>query len=264
MLVVPMYKGSGLGNQLANYVSVRALALYKGYQFGVMFPERFKGHSFMQLDMGEHVIGGRVDVEGQAPQALPEGIEWYYRENIDLYEDGAIKGDYDPKMWLLEDNTMIHGLLQGENYYKGYKDDIKKWLEVKPLDMPDDLCVINFRGGEYKYVPDFFLPKSYWETCIGMMKAINPSMRFEVHTDDPGEARKFFPDYQIISNIGLNWRSVRYAKYLILSNSSFGFLPAWLGDAKLILAPKYWERHNKGRWQLLQNKTDRFTYVHSI
>lgn len=264
MLATPLYNGQGLGNQLANYVTTRCLALDKGYDFGVMFPERFKGSSFMKLDMGKPVVGGTINVEGRAPEALPEGFTSYYREYINSYPDGAIKGDYDPEIPLLEDNTLIHGLLQGENYYKHRKSEINEWLKVKPLDMPDDLCVINFRGGEYKYVKDFFLPKAYWDKCISIMKGKRSDMRFEVHTDDPDEARRFFPDYKIIKDIGINWRSVRYAKYLILSNSSFGFLPAWLGDAKVILAPMYWERHNLGRWQLYQNITDRFSYVHCI
>jgi len=261
MIITPFYKGQGLGNQLANYVTLRAIAIDKGYSFGVMYPENFKGKGFINLDIGLPVIGGVIPVEGQTPSVLPEGIERYYREYINFYTDGAVMGDYDPKIGLLEDNTMVHGLLQGENYYKHRKEEINQWLSVEPLEMSDDLCVINFRGGEYKYVADFFLPQSYWNKAIGMMKEINPDMRFEVHTDDPETARQFFPNFHIIKDIGLNWRSVRFAKYLILSNSSFGFLPAWLGDAKKILAPMYWERHNKGRWQMVQNKTDKFTYI---
>ena len=127
--------------------------------------------------------------------------------------------------------------------------------------MPDDLCVINFRGGEYKYVPEFFLPREYWNTAILWMKEINPNMRFEVHTDDPETARQFF-DYPIISNIELNWRAIRYAKHLIISNSSFAWFPAWLNtDVKEILAPKFWGRRNKGYWFLEQNQTKSFTYL---
>jgi len=255
MIVTPLYNGQGLGNQLHCYVTTRAIALDKGYDFGVMFPERFKGKSFMNLDMGKKVVGGVVSVEGQAPDTLPEGTQGYYREEM------IGNGEYDDKVFNLPDNAVLHGNLQGEDYYKSHKEEIKEWLKVEPIDMPDDLCVINFRGGEYKYVPEFFLPKSYWDDAIMLMKMLRPDMRFEVHTDDPDEARKFFPDFSIIQDIGLNWRSIRYAKYLIISNSSFAFLPAWLGDATLIIAPKFWGRHNKGYWFLEQNKTDRFTYI---
>ena len=252
MLVTPFYNGQGLGNQLANYVSVRYLALDKGFQFGVWRPEQFKGKNFMKLDMGELVLGGDYSVEGREPEMLPDGMEHWYKEET---------SDYDPKFYEVKDNTVVHGNLQGENYFKHRRDEIKEWLKVEPLEMSEDLCVINFRGGEYKGIHEFFLPRDYWNRGIEIMKFINLEMRFEVHTDDPEEARKFFPDYPIISDIETNWRSIRYAKYLLISNSSFAWFPAWLGEAKLILAPKFWGRRNKGYWFLQQNHTGRFLYI---
>lgn len=261
MLATPLFNGQGLGNQLANYVTVRCLAEDKGFDFGVMFPERFKGHLFMKLNMGMPVIGGDIPVEGQLPSALPYGFNRYYRERTALHETGADVSGYDLELMSVEDNTLIHGLLQGEKYFKHRKHEVNEWLKVEPLEMADNMCVINFRGGEYKYVKDFFLPHSYWQKAIDIMLSIDPTMQFEVHTDDPETAKVFFPSCPIIRNIGLNWRSVRYAKYLILSNSSFGWFPAWLNDAKLILAPKYWGRYNRGFWSLEQNETDKFCYI---
>lgn len=255
MLSTPCYNGQGLGNQLHNIVTVKCLALDKGLDFGVMFPERFKGHSFMKLDMGVKVPDADIPVEGEPPRSLPEPLQAYYREAM------IGNGEYDPELQNMADNTLIHGNLQGVEYYQHRREEIKDWLKVEPLNMPDDVCVINFRGGEYKWVTDFFLPRSYWEQAIAMMKETNPNMKFEVHTDDPDEARKFFPDFPITKNIGLNWRSVRYAKNIILSNSSFGFLPAWLNDDAYIIAPKFWGRHNRGYWFLAQNYTDRFLYI---
>ncbi len=254
MISTPFYKGQGLGNQLANYVTMRCLALDRGFDFGVQFPENFKGKGFMNLDMGIPVIGGRTDVEGNTPEKLPDGFTTYYREEM------GTDGDYDPKIVEIGDNTLIHGNLQGEEYFKHRKEEINEWLKVEPMYFMDNTCVINFRGGEYKYVPDFFLPKVYWDKCIEIMKERGVK-HFIVATDDIEEAKKFFPDYECIHNIGENWRMVRYAPNLILSNSSFGWLPAWLNDEAYILAPKYWQRHNKGYWFLKQNFTEKFNYI---
>lgn len=254
MLATPMYNGQGLGNQLANYVTVRCLALDKGFDFGVQFPERFKGSHFMKLDMGLPVLNGVTTVEGDVPDKLPEGFTSYYREAF------IDNGDYDPNIALQGDNTLIHGNLQGIEYFKHRKDEIDQWLKVEPLEMPDDLCVINFRGGEYKYVKDFFLPKSYWHEAIDMMYKINPKMKFEVHTDDPQEAERFFPSFKIISGMETNWRVIRYAKYLILSNSSFAILPAWLGEA-YVIAPKGMGRRNTGEWLLKQNYIPQWNWI---
>lgn len=254
MLATPIYKGQGLGNQLANYVTVKCLALDKGFEFGVQFPERFKGFSFMNLDMGLPVLNGITTVEGHTPERLPDGFTAYYREEF------IDNGDYDPNIAKIADNTLIHGNLQGIEYFKHRKNEIDEWLKVEPLEMPDDLCVINFRGGEYKYVKDFFLPKSYWLEGITMMLEKNPNMKFEVHTDDPETARQFF-DYPIISGIDINWRSVRYAKNLLLSNSSFAILPAWLNNEAYVIAPKGMGRRNTGEWLLKQNYIPQWTWI---
>ena len=253
MLICPIYTGQGLGNQLHCYITTRCLAIDKGYEFRVAFPERFKGYFFKDLYMKE-VKGIEVPIEGQSPTKLPEGIS-YYRESM------ANNGDYDDFIFNIPDNYMIHGNLQGERYFEKHKDKIRKWLDIEPLSMPNDLCIINFRGGEYVGVSEFFLPQSYWDNAILNMQKINPSMRFEVHTDDVNTAQKFFPDFKCIHDVALNWRSIRYAKYLIISNSSFAWLPSWLNeDVKLTIAPKYWARYNTGYWFLRQNKSKDFGY----
>lgn len=253
MLITPIYNGQGLGNQLACYITTRCIALDKGYEFGVVFPERFKGFFFKNLELPKF-DGFQVEVEGGDTCSLPIGYT-YYRESI------ANNGDYDEFIFNIPDNYVIHGNLQGEKYFEKYRAEIQKWLEVEPLDMPEDLCIINFRGGEYVGVADFFLPRSYWENGVENMRKVNPNMRFEVHTDDEITAKIFFPDFPIIKDIELNWRSIRYAKYLLLSNSSFALLPAWLNDnAKLIIAPKYFARFNTEEWFLKQNYMECFTY----
>lgn len=260
MIATPFYKGQGLGNQLANYVAVRCLSLDKKLKFGVQFPGNFKGSSFMKLDMGLPVIGGHISVEGQTPEVLPDSFTSYYREATEMDGDLNVSG-YDLNVTDIDDGTLIHGLFQGVKYFNDKLSQVRQWLEVEPIDMPDDLCVINVRGGEYKYVPSFILPKTYWNNGIAYMKSINPNMRFEVHTDDADYARSLFPNYEIISDIGINWRSIRYAKYLLLSNSSFAILPAVLGEARCVVAPEYFAGHNVGKWSLKQNYVPGWTYI---
>ena len=254
MLVCPIFSGAGIGNQLATYITTRCLALDKGYDFGVLFPERFKGHFFKDIYLPKAIDGIEIPFEGERPTKLPEGYK-YYRESM------ANNGDYDQFVKDIPDNYVLHGNLQGEEYFKKHREEIKDWLRVEPLNMPDDLCVINFRGGEYQYVPAFFLPQSYWDNAIQNMKKVNPNMYFEVHSDDPETARKFFPNFPILKDIFKNWQAIRFAKYLILSNSSFALLPAWLGDAKLIIAPLHFARFNEGYWFLKQNYMEKFNYM---
>jgi len=245
MLAGIFHDGSGLGNQLHRYVMTRVLALEKGYQFGMINPEKFKGHGFMQLNMGVPV----------------SGLLHEYHEAKTLQENNDVR-DYDDKIWDVEDFTLIDGEFQGERYYQKHLDKIRDWLETEPLEMDDNVCIIGFRGGEYQYIEDLFLKGEYWTQAIQKMRNKYPKIQFEVRTDDPATAAVFFPHFPIYHEMTMDWRKIRYAKHLIIANSSFFILPCLLNeDVKEIIAPKYWAGHNKGYWQLRQNKYDKFTYI---
>lgn len=248
MIASIFHSGSGLGNQLHRYVMARVLALDKEYDFGMLNPDLFKESSFMHLDMGD-----------KACDCLEINSPFYEKK---IVENGLDIRSYDPEINFVEDNTVIDGEFQDPRYFEHRLPEIREWLKVESLDMPDDLCIINFRGGEYTIFPDLFLIKAYWDTAIEIMKEKYPYIRFEVHTDDPETARKFFPNYPIIQDIGLNWRSIRYAKHLILSNSSFAILPALLNEnVKEIIAPRYWARHNTKVWAQPSNYYKQFMYI---
>lgn len=236
------HQGSGLGNQLHRYVATRVLAQDKGYDFGMYQPELFKGASFMELDMGK-------------PIEDTEFAQWREKE---IRENGVDIRSYDPEINFVKDWTGIDGELQDEKYFNHRLVDVRDWLGVEPLEMPDNVCIIGFRGGEYALFPELFLTKDYWDEAIFLMRmqyaAKYGDVTFQVHTDDPITAKKFFPEYECIQDISLNWRSVRYAKHLIIANSSFYIFPALLNEnVQEVIAPKYWARRNTKTWALPQN-----------
>lgn len=249
MIAGIFHQGSGLGNMLHRYVATRCIALDKGYEFGMANPELFKGKSFLDIDMGTNPANTRNSFN--------------YFEEKKIVENGVDIRSYDPEINFVKEDTLIDGEFQDSRYFEHRLPEIREWLKVEPLEMPDDVCVINFRGGEYVGIPELFLTKDYWEDAIHLMKEINPNMRFEVHTDDSQMARKWFPKYTVIQAMGLNWRSIRYAKYLILSNSSFAILPALLNENLKTkpIAPRYWARRNTGVWALPSNYYKQFKYI---
>lgn len=246
------HQGSGLGNQLFRYITTRCLATDKGYEWGMLVnnndPSKvrnFKGSSFM---------GG--DFYGLNPIAQGWPGKFTFWGEKKTTENGVDIRGYDPDINFVRDFTVIDGEFQDARYWEHRLPDIGLWLEVEPYRVADDTCVIGFRGGEYASIPDLFLSKEYWEKAISMF----PGFNFEVHTDDPTTAKQFFPDYPIVHNIGLNWRTMRYAKYAIIANSSFYILPRILSGGTTI-APRYWARRNIGVWSLPQNYYEEFTYV---
>ena len=248
MLIGIFHSGSGLGNQLARYVMTRVKALDTGVDFGMACPENFKGQSFMKLDMGQP-IPFKTHTEMPAGKVVVE-CDW------PLYQEDPFNPDY---FFKVKDNTILDGEFQGEHYFEHRRKEIDEWLKVEPLDMPDDLCIIGFRGGEYKYT-NWFLPQSYWDNAMHIM-ADKGVKHFRVVTDDPETASRFFPGVEITHEIGMDWRQVRYAKNLIIANSSFYILPAWLNKKAHVIAPLHWAGYNKGEWHLKQNHYEQFQYI---
>ncbi len=270
MLVTELYDGQGFGNQLWSYVFTRVLSLDKNVDFGIQCPERFKGIGFLDLDMGQKVIGGSGPAGGP-PTELPNGIKYYYSERVITHPELDVDiRTLDPGFQEIVDNTKVEGIFQAEDYILHRKEDIRSWLtyEPKQLDIDftdDDLCVINFRGGEYRGNPKIFLRRKYWVDAIAHVRSVNPHAKFVVITDDPSAARKFFPKFPI-RHYGIHgdYQAINSAKYLILSNSSFAFFPAWLNSrVRICLAPKYWAAHNEsdGYWCCSYNIVRDWTYL---
>jgi hypothetical protein len=217
-----------------------------GLDFGMV--GEFKGKSFMNIDMGKPVPY-HYHVERPAGKLVVES-------NLNTYQEDCYNPDYD---YEVADNTIIDGEFQGEQYFEHRRKEIGEWLKTEPLDMPDDLCILAFRGGEYVGT-DWFLPREYWLRAMDEMKERGVT-KFRIVTDDVETASRYLPGIEVTHEIGMDWRQIRYAKNVILSNSSFGIMPAWLNTKAYTIAPMYWAGYNRGEWHLAQNEYKQFHYI---
>lgn len=248
-----VHPGSGLGNQLFRVIAGKVLALDKGYEYSAIGRECFKGKDFMNLDMGPE---NDVDFHVERPEGK------ITIDGTPLWEEKT--NYFNPEFHFVEDGTIIDGEFQSIQYFGHRMDDISKWLRVEPISIPDNVCVIGFRGGEFYVFPELGLPKGYYDEAITTMRVMDPDTRFEVHTDDVALARRFFPDFPVIHDAGINWRSVRHAKYAIIANSSFYILPRLLRhhqDGGVTIAPRYWARRNTKEWSRPDNFYRQFKYI---
>jgi hypothetical protein len=266
-------KGFGLGNQLFCYVTARCIAEERGLSFGTANQQQFanvvqsqRGMYFMDIDLGGEITPGMKENYHRFDDAEDRLFLGTSKHDMTLgcYVSGARKDIHE-----VADDTLLYGNLQAEDYFGKYRDRIRTWLHVKPeYDSReytrDNLCIINMRGGEYTGHPELYLDRSYWLHAVANMKKIRPDMEFMVVTEDEEAARKVLPEYEIHHfDMGKDYVTIKNARYLILSNSSFAVLPAMTSDTvQFIIAPKYWARHNvsDGFWSSEQNIYSFFHY----
>lgn len=273
MIGTELIPGYGLGNQLFFYIVTRCLAMEKGVDFGFVNPGQIgnvfhsqRGMYFMDIDMGKEISReemGKFKVYHEKEERLFMGNSVHDMTN-GCYISGA-----DPELMKVEDNTLIYGNMQDQSYFEKYRDQIREWLHVREEAesyeyTADDLCIINMRGGEYTSCPELFLDRKYWLNAIKNMKKINPNMRFMIITEDEEAAKKVLPEYECHHfDMGKDYVTIKNARYLILSNSSFSLMPVMSStELKYAIAPKYWARHNisDGFWSSEQNIYSFLTY----
>jgi hypothetical protein len=271
MILGILHKGSGIGDQLFSYIATRVRAADLGVDFGFVGKEFFKGASFMNLDWGidPNTSGRTFGYHIEEPSGK---LVFDWEPNKVLIHE-LNKPYFDPEFKFISDGSVIDGYgAQDIRYFEHRLDEIREWLRTEHLFIHPDTCIINFRGGEYRAISDLFLPREYWDKAVKTMKEKNSRIEFEVHTDDPITAREFFPQFKIIDNrmitqdkqyenISLNWRSIRYARNVIISNSGFPIIPLLLNKEVNVIAPHYWAGRNVGEWRRPGNYYSKFQYV---
>ena len=90
-------------------------------------------------------------------------------------------------------------------------------------------------------------------------------MKFVIITDDVQCAQQYVGNYPCYHfDIVFDYYIINQSHYNIISNSSFGWWATWLNQkSNLIIAPKYWGRHNtsNGYWSLGDQYVRKFKYM---
>jgi hypothetical protein len=272
MISTEILYGQGLGNQLACYVTTRAIAADRGVDFGIYDPhgcwgdKRYndKGLYFMDLDMGKQIDIDKIKL-------FYNEKEYRYFNNSCMHDMqfGAWVNKTDEQLKNIPDGSHVLGIMQGPDYFYHRIEEIKQWLKVKPeYDnynfSSDNICILNIRANLDEAV---FLPREYWINAINHMLSINPDFTFLVITEDPTTIKQFLPelaDNIFDFGIGEDYSIIKNAKYLIASNSSFSIFPSLTSETlKYIIAPKYMLRHNTsdGYWSCGYNIYPTYTYM---
>ena len=264
MIGTELLAGQGLGNQLFCYVTTRCIAMRNQCDYSILGSETLANNIHSQC--GCYFM----DLEFGVPTKKEDYARIYQEKEDRLYvsnskhdiEHGAYVTGTDEELLHPEDGTLLYGNMQDERYYLAHREEIRKWLTVKKeydcMEYSrDNLCILHLRCSDYLDCPELYLRKKYWLDGIKNMKKINPDMEFMIITNDVKEASKILPGIPAYNfDLAKDYSIIKNARYLLLSNSSFAYFPAFTSTTvKYILAPKYWARHNvsDGYWASEQN-----------
>ena len=253
MIITELYSGQGLGNQLWCYSVCRSIADELNMPFKISGKENFKGKGFLNIDFFskeyEELYSGYC-ATGKTHDIFYERL--FYDPELDYIASG-----FDGSVRMISPNTKIEGFFQSEKYFFNDLERIKRYIKIKDdklslISIPNNACVLNIRGGEYKRHKRFILPRDYWLNAMKNMKDIYNVNNFVIVTDDPKYVKALLPDIKtIITGIAESWIALYRASFLIVSNSTFSYFPIKVKiDKPVVIAPKYFARFNDklNRW----------------
>lgn len=270
--MISVYLNGRLGNNLFQYAFCRIAAIKQNCNFYIP-KNREESISFYSYCSHKTFKYFEMSCESNPHYWTGENLF-----NIDYgFNDGnIIKSVGDINIENVTDGTLLVDFYQSDSYLLEYRNIIMNdWYKFNERIIEesknllnqyniDEYCYIHLRGGDYKTIPQYFLPISYYIKAINHIIKINPKIKFLVITDDIDEGKKMFPEFDVISNTTeIDFYLISQSKYKIIPNSSFSWWASWLSkNNKITIAPNNWFNYNNGdTFSPPGIKTSFFTYI---
>ena len=261
----------GLGNQMFEYATAKALALKLNKELDLDLYALQKKTKGIKRDFELDIFDIDLKISSSWETKLlvklfpfVEQNRTFFGKTVNYFRDySAIV--YLPAFQELEGNVILHGHFQNEKYFKQYETIIRKEFTFKhPLKGQNlqiaqqmeksNSVAIHIRRGDYVTDSNFALcTKEYYPEAMDSIRKevenpvffifsqdfdwINENLTFdkeEVHFIDWNKGKDSYIDMQLMS----------LCKHNIIANSSFSWWAAWLNKnpEKRIFAPARWFR----------------------
>jgi len=228
------------GNQMFQYATLYALSKYYSTEFIIPTGE------YEILDAFPNLSAKQMPKED-----IIKSVDQQYREE---------KFTFSSNLFLIRENTDIHGYFQSENYFSEFREGLlkefqfsdktieqsKKKLNIIHNLYGQTLCAIHFRKGDYKDLADYHtnLGPEYYNTALQWVIDNVPNVTFIAFSDDLDWCRANLPPDVVLSNADDQYQDMymmSMCDYHIIANSSFSWWGAWLSNtSKQVIAPKKW------------------------
>ena len=266
----------GLGNQLFQYATGRALALKHQTELKLDL-------SFLNSDPNNVYTKRELELQVfhiSASIASSKELQVYYKRTIirkiidKLFPKLPLKDfianqkgcEYDEAFEAYSNNTFLNGYWQSEKYFSSIREVLLKELVIKK-DMTDqckltkDLILnsnsvsLHIRRGDYvsnknAIISHGILPLEYYDKAMVHLNSLYKDLKVFVFSDDINWVKAnlkltnecVYVDFNTTENSVFDMYLMSQCRHNIIANSSFSWWGAWLNQnsQKTVIAPEKW------------------------
>jgi len=265
---------SGLGNQLFQYATARALSIRLGSR---LYLDRtlFGPHEPYVCELPRYniraALAGRVTTalarhgtESPPPRFKARAAAAVARRCFTCIVDR--QAGYDARLGEVRGNVILRGHWETEKYFVDHRDVIRRELTLRHA--PDQVnaglvaemagreaVCVHIRRGDRERVPELrafhgLCPLSYYEAGLTRIREHCQNPWFYVFSNDPDWVRANLrlpgPSTYVTHNLRKqdyeDLRLMTACKHFVIANSTFSWWGAWLSNHpdKLVIGPKNW------------------------
>ncbi|WP_452596485.1 alpha-1,2-fucosyltransferase [Pontimicrobium sp. MEBiC01747] len=247
----------GLGNQLFQYATAKALALQNNT---TLYIDRSAFNNYDLHAYGLHHFNIKPKIYKEAPSKFVRkilnklNINTYYQEESFSYNEAVLE--------LKTKNIFLSGYFQSELYFQNYRKELLKDLEVTALLKEQtkkqlqnieqtNSVSIHIRRGDYLLHEKHNTSKElYYKSAMKLIEDKIENPVYYMFSDDMEWVKTNFKTNKKTVYIDFNDAATNYedlklmsnCKHNIIANSSFSWWGAWLNinKDKIVIAPQQW------------------------